>query len=31
MGVEPERIRDLLDVCKEMGLQPLPEGPGAFA
>jgi hypothetical protein len=31
MGVGPDRVRDLLDVCEALGLQPLPEDPGAFA
>lgn len=31
MGVGPDRIGDLLDVCEALGLQPLPEDPGAFA
>jgi hypothetical protein len=31
MGVGPDRIADLLAVCDEMGLQPLPDDPGAFA
>lgn len=31
MGVGPDRIPDLLDVCEALGLQPLPEDPDAFA
>jgi hypothetical protein len=31
LGVGPDRVRDLLDVCDALGLQPLPEDPVAFA
>jgi hypothetical protein len=31
MGVGPDRVGDLLDVCEALGLQPLPEDPVAFA
>jgi hypothetical protein len=31
IGVGPDRVRDLLDVCEALGLQPLPEDPVAFA
>jgi hypothetical protein len=31
IGVGPDQIRDLLDVCAALRLQPLPEDPGAFA
>ena len=31
LGVGPDRVRDLLDVCEALGLQPLPEDPVAFA
>lgn len=31
LAVGPDRIRDLLDVCEELGLQPLPDDPVAFA
>jgi len=31
MGVGPDRIPDLLAVCDELGLQPLPDDPGVFA
>ena len=30
LGVGPDRVRDLLDVCEALGLQPLPEDPVAF-
>jgi hypothetical protein len=31
MGVGPDRLPDLLGVCEALGLQPLPDDPGAFA
>jgi hypothetical protein len=31
LGVGPDRIPDLLEVCEALALQPLPEDPGAFA
>ncbi|HUF51077.1 MAG TPA: hypothetical protein VMN60_09605 [Longimicrobiales bacterium] len=31
IGVGPDQVGDLLDVCEALGLQPLPEDPGAFA
>jgi hypothetical protein len=31
VGVGPDRVRDLLDVCGALGLQPLPDDPDAFA
>jgi hypothetical protein len=31
MGVGPDRVPDLLGVCEALGLQPLPDDPGAFA
>jgi hypothetical protein len=31
VGVGPDRVPDLLGVCEALGLQPLPDDPGAFA
>jgi hypothetical protein len=31
VGVGPDRVPDLLAVCEALGLQPLPDDPGAFA
>jgi hypothetical protein len=31
LAVGPDRIRDLLEVCEELGLHPLPDDPVAFA
>jgi hypothetical protein len=31
LAVGPDRMRDLLDVCEKLGLQPLPDDPVAFA